>query len=539
MIKTTLPQILKWGALAVYTFFAYHLLMIPILLEFSITGMIIIWGMLVTLFFVIPRQYRKQVTLFILFTIFTTQAFQNIGLVVNLGRAFQFFVVIAVVFLVARYFGKLSKTAILTLITVTAIINFTVPDDELRLYNHFTKVWESPTLYTGNTVDYFPLFVHDIDDDGQSEIITFGHREELTEIYQKRVEGGLDPDRMPYDLEDEPLFPYIYKWNGTEMEMERVDLNDVDVEELRPYIPKDYIGFPYYVWDENFTLMPNIKKQDLSERMGQFGAMPFHLMNLNLDSLNQYLDTIDGVYDKQNTFRFETDIDILTIEQDELIIERDGDIQSMPTRATKIIDLIRTEKGLGVLLLSDQLELWTFDDDNDLTLTHVLTEEQISDVMTSEYIVADIQYDGLDDILISSSRSRIVKPIADGEWDILFTSRDASLRFEDFDTLGTEEDPSIIALSKSRVRNDPLRFLTGFTYTEDGLQQDWKSFTSLINVESVDITGNGQNELVATIYRTHQIFIFSKHGLPVNGVLVSIFTILVLYTVYRRVRSND
>ena len=29
---------------------------------------------------------------------------------------------------------------------------------------------------------------------------------------------GLDPRRMPYDLEDEPIFLYIYTWNNGQME---------------------------------------------------------------------------------------------------------------------------------------------------------------------------------------------------------------------------------------------------------------------------------------------------------------------------------
>ncbi|MFA9559339.1 hypothetical protein ACERII_18665 [Evansella sp. AB-rgal1] len=536
-LKPILIQTLKWGALGVYSFFAYHLLLVPFVLEFSIIGLVIGWGGLLALFFIIPSKNRKQVAIYLFLLVFTVKALENIGFLINFTRISYFIIVLLAIYIIGRFYGKLSNTIVMTLIATVIIINFTVDRGELRMANHFTKLWESPVLYTGNTVDYFPLTVRDIDNDGQYEIITFGHSHELVELYEERVRKGLDPDRMPYDLEEEKLFIYIYKWDGKEFT--RVDNETVDLDELRPYLPKDYIGFPYFVWDEDFTLVPQTQLQDLAEKTGQFGASPFHIFNQDIHAINQYLTIYDGIYDKKDEFNLNTNIEQIKIEDGELNIVREGnDIISMSTRATKIIDLIQTDDGLGLLLLSDQLELWNITDGNELELTHVLTENEISDVMNSEYIVADLQHDGNGEILISSATSRIIKPLPNGEWDILFTSRDTSLRFEDFGTIGSQNDPGIVALSKSLVRNNPLRFLTGFSYTDEGLQQDWKSFLSLINVSSVDITGDGQNELVATIWRSHRIYVFSKHGLPVTTFLLSILALFVLYTAYWRRKTH-
>lgn len=536
MIKKQLFPILKWGALATYVFFAYHLLLTPLLLEFSLLGILIGWGSLLALLFIIPKQYRKQIAVFSILVIFITKALSQSGAITNFSSIFQYLVIITVIYLVARFYGKLSKTAVITMLAVVLVITFFVPRKEIRLYNHFYTLWESPKLYSGTKIDYFPLFTRDIDGDGQQEIITFGNIEEEEMLYEEQKHKILDPERMPYDIEDQRLFLYVYKWNGTDFE--RLNNEDIDVDELKQFIPKDYLGFPYYSWSADFTLTPEIQKQNLAEQTGQFGASPFQVMDLNVQTLLKYLEAMDGTYHKKDEFRFETDIESISIANGQLLIEKNGENISMATKATEIVDLIQTKDGIGLLLLSNELELWSLTDNNKLTLTHVLTDAQVSDIMSSTFIVADIQFDGVDEILISAATSRIIRPDADGEWEILFTSPDNSLRFEDFDTIGGEDTPGIIALSKSRIRNNPLRFLTGFSYTEAGLKQDWKLFTSLINVQSVDINGNGENELVATIWRSHKIYVFNKHGLPVNVTLTSIFAFLFFYAIYRRVRYN-
>lgn len=535
-------QLFKWGFLAIYSYFAYHLLLTPLLLEFSLIGVAIGWGMLLALFFLIPSKDRKQVAVFIILFLFFSKALFETGYIVTWVKGFNFLVIIAVLYLVARFYGKFSKPIILMMIVLGFILHFIVPKDEVRLLNHFTQVWQSPPLYTGETIDYFPLLVRDIDGDGRQEIITFGHLEELRQLFEDRKARGLDPNRMPYDLENEPLYMYVYKWNnGT---MERIANETLDLEAIRPFIPKDYIGFPYYLWSDDFTLIPQIQKQNLSEQMGQFGATPFQAMRLNVQTLAQYMDIYQGVYDRKDQFRFDSPFQSISIIGGELVLETETDTYRQPTRATKVIDLFRTENGLGLLLMSDQLELWSIDENLQLELTHVLGEENIHSTMSSEFILADLDQNGTDEILISTSTirvttSRILRPLENGKWEILFTSPDTSLRFEAFDTIGNEAEAGVIALSKSQMRNNPFRYLTGFTYTEKGLEQDWKTFVSFINVRTGDVTGDGQNELIASIYESHQIYVIKRHQVPVYAMLILIFAALVIYTIVRRMRYRN
>lgn len=539
-IKTFITLI-TWGFLAIYSYFAYHLLLTPLLLEFSLIGVAIGWGALLALFFLLPKKERKPVAVFIALFLFLTKALHESGYVVFWLKLFYFLVIGFAVYLVARFYGKLSKPVVCVMLLFGFLLHVVVPKDQVRLLSHFIPVWESPALYTGKTIDYFPLLLRDIDGDGREEIITFGHHEEWGELVKEKFFTGIDPDARPYDLEEEPIFLYVFKWQDGRMV--RLANEEVDIEALRPFIPKDYVGFPYYVWDERFTLVPQTQRQNLSEQMGQFGTAPFYAMRLNVHTLAQYMDVFQGIYDRQDQFRLDTPIRSIAIENGELVLETENKTVRQPTRATKIIDLIRTEEGLGLLLMSDALELWQMDDQFNLKLTHQLGESEIQSIMASEFIIADINGDGLDEVLISTSTirvtiSRILRPLAGGEWEILFTSPDTSLRFEAFDTLGDETEQEIIALAKSQVRNHPLRYLTGFTYTEEGLKQNWKTFVSFINVRTGDLDGDGEKELVASIYDTHKVYVLKKHNVPVYTLLAVIFGLLTIYTVARRVRSR-
>src|SRR5699024_10566366 len=357
------------------------------------------------------------------------------------------------------------------------------------------------------------------------------------ELYLERKRKGLDPDRMPYDIQDDRVFLYVYKWNGETME--RLDNDDGDLEKVKAIIPKDYIGFPYYYWDHDYTLIPQTQKQTIAESTGQFGMSSLFAFKLDVETIDQYLQDTEGIYSVKEDFHFDTDIEQVTIEDGQLIVDKANETLSMDTTATKIIDLIRMDGGDAIILLGKDLELWQIYNDGELQQTHVLTEHEIENVQSSEYIIADITSDGLDEILISSDKSQIIRPANNGEWEVLFTSKDESLRFEDFNTLGFENKPTIVSLSKSYFGRNALRYLTGFTYENNELKQDWKTFESLINVRAVDIKGNDDNHLVASVWQGHNIVIFKKHNLPVTPALIVILGVLIGYAFYRRYRKND
>src|SRR5699024_6444958 len=431
---------------------------------------------------------RLQVIVFTLLTIFTSTALFQAGSLTSVTKAFYYLLIIIAVYFTSRHFGKMPRHIVVTLLVVVLVIHFTVSRSELKLYNHFVKVWETPSLYDGELVDYFPLITYDIDGDGQEEVITFGNVEEERELYLERKRKGLDPDRMPYDIQDDRVFLYVYKWNGETME--RLDNDDVDLEKVKAIIPKDYIGFPYYYWDDDYTLIPQTQKQTIAESTGQFGMSSLFAFKLDVETIDQYLQDTEGIYSVKEDFHFDTDIEQVTIEDGQLIVDKANETLSMDTTATKIIDLIRMDGGDVIILLGKDLELWQIDNDGEFQQTHVLTEHEIENVQSSEYIIADITSDGLDEILISSDKSQIIRPANNGEWEVLFTSKDESLRFEDFNTLGFENKPTIVSLSKSYFGRNALRYLTGFTYENNELKKDCKTFESLINVRAVDIKGN-------------------------------------------------
>src|SRR5699024_1269470 len=178
MNMTKVFSIIKWGSLAIYAFFAYHLLFVPFLLDYTILSAFIGWILLLSVVLIIPKRYRLQVIVFTLLTIFTSTALFQAGSLTSVTKAFYYLLIIIAVYFTSRHFGKMPRHIVVTLLVVVLVIHFTVSRSELNLYNHFVKVWETPSLYDGELVDYFPLITYDIDGDGQEEVITFGNVEE-------------------------------------------------------------------------------------------------------------------------------------------------------------------------------------------------------------------------------------------------------------------------------------------------------------------------------------------------------------------------
>ncbi|MBO8170318.1 MAG: hypothetical protein H0Z33_00325 [Bacillaceae bacterium] len=525
----------KWILFAVYLYFTYHLLVTPLILDLSYLGIILVSGSLLLLIGTIPRRYRRQVLVFGILFLLMDKSFYNMDKaewsvwLLVLGA-------IPVILLVAgigKWYGKLPATALVALIVAALLTIPLMPRNEVPLLSHFMKKWTSEPLYTGKMFDYFPLAVQDVNGDGKDEIITLGNVDETEPLAEGEQE---DKD---YRLPTEPIYLYVLAWNGKAME--RLDEDSYDPNEIGNRLPKDDPGFPYYVWSDN-ALRPTISRQELAEGMLQFGTAPFRAMALNIENISEQLKQSGGVLDAADQLEHGNGFHDIRIENGNVSGYIHDHYFELPTTATTIVDGIRLPEGKeGLLLLGNDLEILTHDSEGNPVISHRLTRQMLKNVAASEFSVADADGDGADEILVSSSYSRIFKPLTGGEWDILWTATDTNFRFEDVASISDTNREELISLSESEVIIHPdrfhLRFLTGYEYDpEQGLKRNWRSFISLINVRAGDIDGDGDNELVASIYKTHRIYVLERHHLPVQATLLITTIILAGYAITRRIR---
>lgn len=514
----------------IYLYFFYHILVTPVFADFSAFGLLLV-PLLFFMFWLVPREKRRRAVVYTFLFVLLDNAIFNLY---KEPRLNILLIVVAVLFLslclyaLSRWYANIKAPAFLIALIVAIGLNTVMPDNIVAALPHLYKVWNSDRLYLGETTAYFPLVVKDIDHDGKAEVITLGNAQELDS------QGQAEQKPPTYKLDNEKLYLYVWKWeNG---KMVRIPNNQLNQKEVAASLPKDYIGFPYYVMNNNLELEPLIQRQALAEGMAQFGTAPNRALVLNTENIRRQLDSNNGAYDikAQVGKKYKN----VVLRNGTLFGTYEGTPFRTPSPATKIVGAIQLKNGNeGLLLMGQELQLLQMKDGK-MTVTNRLDRTMQPGLAQSELKIVDLFKDGRQELMIDYPFAAIFAPKDNGTWDVLWRTDDKVFRFDDVGSFTKSENEEIIAESKSAVRANPTRYLTSYHYSPEGLVQNWKIlFPNLINVQFADVDGDGQNELVTTLYGQHKIFIWKKHDIPVTQVLIGLTILLVFLLVGRRLRD--
>ncbi|MCF6092583.1 hypothetical protein L1765_01065 [Microaerobacter geothermalis] len=537
-----------WMLFAVYLYFSYQLLVIPALLDFSLYGLVAFLLVSFILLWLTPTGERRKMLIFGIAFLLLDKAYYETSYYSFFPYLFSLIVITLVIGFIAFFYGKLAKHVVFAMIGTALLLHLLIPRDEAKALNHFWIQWKSPPLYLGEMFDYFPLLIRDINNDGKDELITLGNRDETLAKWKEENSGTLSEEKVKEKLEEERIrsrYPFLlkpeelflYAFTLGDGKMERIPVEKEQAQIIMAEMIKDYIGFPYYTMTSTGIITPQIQRQPLVEGMMQIGTSPFRAMLLDANAISQILVQSNGAFDAQNGWP-DSAFSEVSIVGDELRGIYNGDPFRIKTEATTILGPVKMSSDQeSLLLLGNSLELVGIENGTP-RVTHQLTNEQIKNLSTSQFIIGDVNRDGSDEILVSSEQSRILKPTKSGTWEILWAATDESFRFEDFTTVGGENQKEIVALGKSEVRQHPLRYLTGYTMEKDVLKREWRTFLSFINVRGADVDGDGKKELVASMYRTHRIYVLSKHNIPVELILLATTVFLAIIAGYRRFRRH-
>jgi len=518
-----------WLLYSVYLYFTYHLLITPLILDLSIIGVVLVTGMILLLIYLIPKELRRAFFVYSFLFLLADKAIFNLRVCDGLAYLLSFLLILFFVLMVGKWYGKLSVVPLLLLIISIIGASVLMERDDVKALAHFQILWKSAPLYTGTSVDYFPHTVKDLDGDGIDEIIAIGN------VEHKEKAEKQEEEEQGYILEPEKLSLYLLKWNGEKME--RIAPREIGVEDLSGLLPNDYPGFPYFILNEE-KLIPLIQRQALAEGALQFGTTPFRAMALNLENLARQLAQTDGLDQKQ---AFEkTAFRDLRLENGRISGVVQDTFFSTASDASKIIGEIRLPHDKeGVVLLGKRLEILTTGQNKDIQISHPLTKSLVADISTAEVQIADVDDDQTDELILSFpftsiSKTMMIKPTEGGEYHILWVAKDKSFRIDDiWQQQGKNE---LLALDKSYLGSDPLRYLAGYHYQDHLLQRNWKIFKSFINVRSGDVDGDGKEELVANVYNQHTLYILKPHQLPIPMLLSALTAVLFIYGLIRSVR---
>jgi len=558
--------IIKFTLLALYLFVLYELLITPAILDWSVYGIIlslVIAGLLIRS---LPPDSRRTLTVLGLAFLMSVKAMDSLTFLAWYWRAAGTAVIFTVLFIVSRLLGRVSYRRFTTVFLVALVLNLTVNLVEVPLWTEFSLKWRSPVLYRQEgMVDYFPLQTADINNDGKAEIITQGNLEAV----RKEREGIADEAEKNRFLKREDNNYLVYTWNGqTFSQLTRHDYNSVQlIEALQP----DYVNFPYYGTDWRLTstglaqkLTPLLTREDLVERTMRFGDAPLVALALDLQSIEQRLKdenrllpvVMPEVRHKlkpgpgpASTLRMDKPFNLLALIRNsgaegsayELAGSFNGRTFSAPIEATAILGAGRLVRGAAaqVVVLGEKLQVYDISPEGKTRLLNEITTEQINDIPTAEALLADINADGEDELLLNTERAKILKLDKNGQWQVLWASRDESFRFEGVAPLGKNDKAHIIALARSNVRNNRTRYMTGYAYSPAGLEQKWRVFTGpMINLRAADVDGDKENELAGYIYKKHLVLVMEKHRLPVAPALYVLTAALILCGFARQMRQG-
>lgn len=529
-------RVLKVAGVVGYFIFLhafYYILLVPAFAEYSFYAFLFV-PLVVLGIWLVPKSSRPLAVILTFLYVFVDQALSNVRLESTMMILLAALVLILFLYPLLYWYTKQRMIGVYVAIAVivSLSIQLVVPPRTMQMLSELTPIWVSKQQYVGEFYGRLPMQVTDVDGDGLDEIVTLGNRD----FYE---EGRELP--IGYDLYDEPLRVMAWEWDHGQIV--RVPDSQLDLDHIAEWLPSEYIGFPYYVVNDQLEIEPLVDRVSYTSAMVQFGSAPYQAMILNLENLKRQLELREGAFDTltgdHGAFHD------LVLRNGVLSGSYLGEPFTFPTHATQISAVVRLANGSeGLLLKGYAIDLLQFIDGQPV-VTHTIDRTMRRDLSFSNLMAADVDGDDIDEILIGYPYPAILEPETDGSWRILWAVDDSSelnisYRFLDLAQFeysdAATQKPEIIAFSKSLVRASQIHYLTSFTYTDEGLKQNWKVFNRGIDRAAAgDLDGDGSDELVIMYSEASNLYVFKKHNIPITTILIVLTTLLYAGLIGRRV----
>ncbi len=495
----------------------YSLLVLPGTLDYSHLGFLALIGGAGGLAVLVPRDRLRSLGSLVVATLILRIGLDSLVPLGPVDRILRGAVVLAVVLLVAHRFARLRPEQLLGATLAVLLLFALAPGDEIRAWTHFTVSGSTPRLYRAPTFDYFPA--DPVETPGGTGLRTLGEPagEETEDMTARRVRV----------LTDEELDVRLFlPQDGRLTEVS----NDMDPTEQFHHYP----AFPYYHLRSG-GVEAALETPDLVEGVLRFGEAPALALGLTLDAIAERVEQNDGLLDR------------LVLEVGERIELSPGSVTllagvesaSAPTRGTRILGPMAGPWGEGIAVLGRELEVFV-PEGSSLRVVDGLDSDRVEDLHLAEVLIADVTGDGYDELLLSSIHvpSRILRPGENGEWELLWRAGEDDLSFR-FETVSSDEGGNeIVALSRSRVRSHPLRYLSGYRLEGDTLRSTWRTLITLVDVRALDVSGDGRAELVGLRFGEHRFLVLARHDLPTPAILWSLLALGTVLLVLERRRRG-
>ncbi|MCY0875478.1 MAG: hypothetical protein OWT28_04310 [Firmicutes bacterium] len=158
--------------------------------------------------------------------------------------------------------------------------------------------------------------------------------------------------------------------------------------------------------------------------------------------------------------------------------------------------------------------------------------------LTSDIQFGDVLGNHTDALLINTVPAQIVVLTPQNKWKTLWSSGQASFRFE-ATTHQTSNRDLLIANAPALYSTNPTRYLGGYVYSNHQLERVFRVYrANLINVHAVSHAMSGWPTIMATVFDQPAIMVLEPSSIPWLTLVDLGFAILIITGLVRRIRRR-
>jgi hypothetical protein len=513
---------------AVFLVTFYDLVVIPLALDLSYIGFLMIGAGAVISWFAIPKAWRRTFSLLTLLILLLCYGVNSIYSDSLAWRFVEFPVMFAILGWIASRYAKIRWKYTLTLLVSVAVLLAVIPLGSMPFYSKFGIAAKSDQLDARPLFPLYPLVnkgnaiysLGDLpktdeqdtlqEDEQQLEQVKKGTnasstlRDWFSRLFGKKpVDPNAVAARVKKQLENVDVLRFT-----PDTGYKKEPATQAEVASL-PFSSLGLAGFPYY--SSSWSVENGVVKQHFTpvDDPKQVLTSFFDPLSITVAMDERAARSVKESRNNWNhMFGQHTNVEI----PGSIII---GQGKFLPGTGTQLVI-----EGANELKLVDA----SHPDGPAITTWKGTWVEPL----TSDLIIADIDGDGLDELLINTTPAKILKLKPDHTWETLWQSGLAkekdSFRFEFVSRDPYLKKPVIIANDPSLIRDVNTRYLTAYTYDNGQLNRVWRMYKENIvfpHPISADLW-------VTQLYGTQQFFVLKSLPYPVVPVLVGLYGLLVL-----------
>lgn len=153
-------------------------------------------------------------------------------------------------------------------------------------------------------------------------------------------------------------------------------------------------------------------------------------------------------------------------------------------------------------------------------------------------VTGPLRQGGRDAIFVNATPAYILTVQKDGQFHLVYTAPNDSLRFEAVLQSKPSDPPEIITNDPSALRDVPTRYFTSYTYRQGQLYRNWRVYeTNVVNVQPIQWVG-GREDLAVSIYGSGEYLILRRSYLPVLPATAVAFVLICLVGFGLRIRER-